>query len=149
MLQDTLSRLRRAAGLSQEQLAEQLDVTRQTISKWEGGHSTPDLEKLKALARIFGVSLDELTGQEPTEAPLQPDPLQPSVQPARSRVPGLVLSLAGLAVLLALLILSLAAPDRSAALNASSTVTLNGTGLLMLPAAGLTGVGLWLLLKKQ
>lgn len=144
MLQDTLSRLRRAAGLSQEQLAEQLDVTRQTISKWEGGHSTPDLEKLQALARIFGVSLDELTGQETPEAPAQP-----SVRPARSRVPGLVLCLAGLAALLALLILSLAAPDRSAALNASSTVTLNGTGLLMLPAAGLTGVGLWLLLKKQ
>ena len=41
--------LRRKAGLSQEQLAERLEVTRQTISKWETGRSVPDLEKLEAM----------------------------------------------------------------------------------------------------
>ena len=41
MLQENILALRRKAGLSQEQLAEQLEVTRQTISKWEGGHSVP------------------------------------------------------------------------------------------------------------
>ena len=66
MLQENIYALRRKAGLSQEQLAERLEVTRQTISKWEGGHSAPDLEKLQAMAAVFGVTLDELTG---TEAP--------------------------------------------------------------------------------
>ena len=46
-----------------------LDVTRQTVSKWERGDSTPELEKLVELSRIFGVSLDELAGIERTERP--------------------------------------------------------------------------------
>ncbi|MBQ7802184.1 MAG: helix-turn-helix transcriptional regulator [Oscillospiraceae bacterium] len=52
--------LRRQKGLSQEELANRLDVTRQTISKWEAGDSAPDMEKLAALSEEFGVSLDEL-----------------------------------------------------------------------------------------
>jgi AbrB family looped-hinge helix DNA binding protein len=47
-------------GMSQENLAARLDVTRQTISKWELGEGAPDIEKSKILADIFGVSLDDL-----------------------------------------------------------------------------------------
>ena len=50
MLQENIYTLRRKAGLSQEQLAERLEVTRQTVSKWETGRSVPDLEKLEAMA---------------------------------------------------------------------------------------------------
>ena len=57
---ERLMSLRRARGLSQEALGDMLDVTRQTVSKWERGDSTPELEKLVELSRIFGVSLDEL-----------------------------------------------------------------------------------------
>lgn len=56
----TLTRLRRAKGLSQEQLAAQMEVSRQAVGKWESGQSMPELEKLIALAELFGVSLDEL-----------------------------------------------------------------------------------------
>ena len=52
--------LRKQKGLSQEELANRINVSRQTISKWEIGDSTPDMEKLIALGDLFEVSLDEL-----------------------------------------------------------------------------------------
>ena len=55
-----LMELRRSHGLSQEQLGEKIGVTRQTISKWELGQTTPEMEKLAALSDLFGVSADEL-----------------------------------------------------------------------------------------
>ena len=55
-----LYELRKKNGLSQEELAGKLNVTRQTISKWELGESTPDMEKLVMLGDYFNISLDEL-----------------------------------------------------------------------------------------
>lgn len=55
-----LYNLRKQRGLSQEELANRLNVSRQTISKWEVGESTPDMEKLVALSDLFEISLDEL-----------------------------------------------------------------------------------------
>ncbi len=55
-----LYKLRKQSGMSQEELANRLNVSRQTISKWEVGDSTPDLEKLVAISDLFHVSLDEL-----------------------------------------------------------------------------------------
>jgi transcriptional regulator with XRE-family HTH domain len=56
--------LRTRKGLSQGDLAEALNVSRQSISKWETGSATPDLDKLLALSDLFGVSLDELVRGE-------------------------------------------------------------------------------------
>jgi len=55
-----LYELRKSKGLSQEELANNLEITRQTVSKWELGDSTPDLDKLVLLAELFEISLDEL-----------------------------------------------------------------------------------------
>ena len=55
-----LYELRKQKGLSQEELANRLNVSRQTISKWEVGESTPDMEKLAAISELFDISLDEL-----------------------------------------------------------------------------------------
>lgn len=55
-----LYELRKQKGFSQEELANRLDVTRQTVSKWELGDSTPDMDKLIALGELFEISLDEL-----------------------------------------------------------------------------------------
>lgn len=52
--------LRKKKGLSQEQLAEMLDVSRQTISKWESQQSLPELSKIIVLSDLFGVSVDQL-----------------------------------------------------------------------------------------
>ncbi len=57
---DKLILLRKKAGWSQEELAEQMNVTRQSISKWEGAQSIPDLEKIIKLSQLFGVSTDYL-----------------------------------------------------------------------------------------
>ena len=60
MFCDNLISLRKINNLSQEQLAEKLNISRQTLSKYETGESLPDIEKCSALANIFGVSVDEL-----------------------------------------------------------------------------------------
>ena len=52
--------LRKKEGLSQESLAEKLNVTRQTISNWELGQTSPDILQAKSIARIFKISLDDL-----------------------------------------------------------------------------------------
>lgn len=57
---EKLSTLRRREGLSQEQLADKLGVTRQSVSKWESGSAAPELGKLIALSELFGVSVDYL-----------------------------------------------------------------------------------------
>ena len=72
--QQTLGRriqeARKAAGLSQESLGEQLGVSRQAVSKWEADTSVPELENLIAMSRIFGVTIGALLGVEtPEEAP--------------------------------------------------------------------------------
>ena len=59
-LSETIYRLRTEHGLSQGDLAAELDVSRQSISKWETGSSVPELDKLVAMSRLFGVTLDEL-----------------------------------------------------------------------------------------
>lgn len=58
---EKLMSLRKSKGMSQENLAEKLNVTRQTISKWELDQTTPDLNKLLEISKLFEISIDELT----------------------------------------------------------------------------------------
>ena len=73
-----LYQLRKQKGFSQEELASRLNVSRQTVSKWEVGDSTPDMEKLVAISDLFDVSLDMLIMGK--EAPA------PEVAPAKSEL---------------------------------------------------------------
>jgi len=66
-----LYELRKQKGFSQEELANRLNVSRQTISKWEVGESTPDMEKLVAISDLFEVSLDELVLDKTPEEPVK------------------------------------------------------------------------------
>lgn len=61
---EKLVMLRKQNNLSQEQLAEQLNVARQTVSKWELGETTPEMDKLIKMSEIFKISLDELMKEE-------------------------------------------------------------------------------------
>ena len=63
-LGNKILQLRKKANLSQEQLAEKINVTRQTISKWELNETTPDIKQAKELSKIFKISLDELTDND-------------------------------------------------------------------------------------
>ncbi|HRX41211.1 MAG TPA: helix-turn-helix domain-containing protein [Clostridia bacterium] len=59
-----LYNLRKKHGLSQEELAERIGVSRQAVSKWERSESSPDTDNLIALAKIYGVSIDEMLNME-------------------------------------------------------------------------------------
>ena len=60
MFKDNLVELRKIHDLSQEELADKIGVSRQTLSKYETGESLPDIEKCKLIADVFGVSIDDL-----------------------------------------------------------------------------------------
>ena len=64
MFSDNLVQLRKLNGMTQEELAEKVGVTRQAIAKWESGNSIPDLERCKAIADVFGVSIDDLANYD-------------------------------------------------------------------------------------
>lgn len=61
---DNLQKLRTNSNLTQEQLAEKLFVSRVTVSKWETGRGYPNLESLKLMAKVFGVTVDDLLSTE-------------------------------------------------------------------------------------
>lgn len=61
---EKLIKLRKQHGFSQEELGYKLNVTRQTVSKWELGQTVPEMNKLISLSQIYGISLDELTNED-------------------------------------------------------------------------------------
>lgn len=151
MLSEKIYMLRRKNGLSQEQLAEKIGVSRQAISKWESGASTPGLDKLRALSECFQVTMDELTGGQGADA-LPGDAEQELVEAGpketESRA-GLCLCSAGAVGLILLGILMVARPTAAERMDASSTITLNGTGILMALFVLSMAVGVVLTLKKK
>ena len=71
---DKIIQLRKKNGWSQEELAEKMNVSRQAVSKWEAAQSTPDLEKILQLSKLFGVTTDyllkdEIEDEEFTDSP--------------------------------------------------------------------------------
>lgn len=85
-----LTQLRKAQGYSQEELAERLGISRQAVSKWERGESSPDTDNLIALARLYGCTLDALVygdteadDARPTDAA---HPEEPSAAPPAADV---------------------------------------------------------------
>lgn len=76
LLAEKIMTLRKRAGWSQEELAAQLGVSRQSVSKWEGAQSVPDMQKVVQMSRLFGVTTDYLLKEElgePEPAQSEPD----------------------------------------------------------------------------
>ena len=74
-LGENIHNLRVAHNLSQGDFADALDVSRQSVSKWENNSAVPDLEKLVKMAQLFGITLDELvSGVSPTTQPPSDEP---------------------------------------------------------------------------
>ena len=67
MLKDNLVQLRKLHSMTQEDLADAVGVTRQSVAKWESGESVPDLDKCRLLADVFEVTLDDLASYETDE----------------------------------------------------------------------------------
>ena len=73
-LAENLQQLRKERGLSQEEVAQKLYLSRQSVSKWENGGAEPGVDNLIALARLYGVTVDELVGNAPVPQEEPPSP---------------------------------------------------------------------------
>lgn len=105
---EKLQMLRKARGWSQEELAQQINVSRQALSKWESGASIADTENVIALSRLFGVSTDYLllSESETTSAPAAVSaPMKESKWPV-PRIAWLVILLVAVVGLIAMHILA-------------------------------------------
>lgn len=147
-LSEKLYALRKRSGLSQEQLAEELNVSRQAISKWESGKALPESDKLLAISRYFSVSLDELMKEEAEFSPAA----EPSPVPARGgerakQRLGLVCCFGGAAGLVAWGLMTVFLPAASDRLSASSAITLDGSALALMLCVAAIAAGAALLLK--
>ena len=72
-LEEKILFLRKQKGWSQDDLSEKIDVSRQTISKWENGQTQPGLEQLKSLANTFEITIDELVKEDDEESKVEPE----------------------------------------------------------------------------
>lgn len=151
MLSENIYALRRKNGMSQEQLAERIGVSRQAISKWEGGLSTPELDKLRALSECFQVTIDELTnGPSPiaTVENTEAESARPTGRTGENKT-GIGLCLLGAVCLILFGVLMVTQPSALQQMNESSVITLNGTGILILLSVLSMVIGIILILKRK
>ena len=114
---ERLAALRKRAGLSQGDVAERLNVSRQAVSRWETGFTVPSTDNLSHLGRLYGITLDELLSYSaalPPEKPQEEAPAQqpkaeapaPTPQPAAASAPAharaIIIALSILCLLLAI-----------------------------------------------
>lgn len=152
MLSERIYKLRRENGLSQEQLAEKIGVSRQAISKWESGTSTPELEKLLALSECFQVTLDELIQEDPADGYTcegqQPAEASNASKDTETKA-GIGLCLAGAICLILSGLMMLLSPGTAEQLNTASAITLNGSGIVLVLCVLAMIAGLVLILRKK
>ncbi len=132
-LAEKILSLRTERGMSQDDLAEKLEVSRQSVSKWETAQSTPDLDKIIKLADLFGVSVDQLVRDGERPQPPEPSPPQTVYVERRQELSplqklGVVMEASGAAL---------------------AVIGLMGVPLLIWAAAALVILGLPLLLARK
>ncbi len=151
MLSEKIYALRRKNGLSQEQLAEKIGVSRQAISKWEGGLATPELEKLKALCACFQITMDELTETLPIDIAGGAKKEDGKAAPRRTDESrsGIGLCIIGAVCLILSGIVTVICPSFAHQIMDSSVITLNGMGILIALFVLLMILGIILIFKKN
>ena len=151
MLCDTIAMLRRKQGWSQEQFAERVGVSRQTVSKWETGTSVPELEKLVAISRCFGVTVDQLLGSCSAEQETVPSKTSEATiaEACWRRILGLIL--AGTGACYSILILWLQSENALFIrhLNEMIRFEITGTGLMLVLSLLFILIGCWLIVQKK
>lgn len=151
---ERIAQFRKQAGLSQEALAERLGVSRQSVSKWETGGATPELENLLAMSELFGVSTDALLKEDapapaeetpapsadaPEDPPVEQPVEQPAPQPARRK--GLAGKIIALVLVLAVVAAGIALPLRYGGIK-EAWWALHG-GKVQYPYVLVSGMGGW------
>lgn len=150
-LSEKLYELRKKSGLSQEQLAEQLGVSRQAISKWESGKAVPESSTLISISKYFNVTLDYLMKEDSSVVPeptIGEEKNQPVTNTDRGRrIPGLVVCIGGIACLIIWGLISILLPSTSNQISESSMITIDGNGIFLIISLAAIIVGAVLLLK--
>ena len=144
-------RLVERMGYTQEQLAEQLSVSRQAISKWESGQSVPESDKLIVISNYFKVSLDYLLKEESeqetiTETPATDDSMQTNDR--TKWLLGIITCVGGILCLIVWGLLSILNPAASDQLSESSMIQIDGNGIFLILCLVAIIVGAVLLLKN-
>lgn len=152
-LSEKLYELRKKSGLSQEQLAEQLYVSRQAISKWESGKAVPESSTLISISKYFNVTLDYLMKEDSSVVPeptIREERNQPVTNTDRGRrIPGLVVCIGGIACLIIWGLISILLPSTSNQISESSMITIDGNGIFLIISLAAIIVGAVLLLKGR
>lgn len=146
MLSEKLYQLRKKSGLSQEQLAEQLNVSRQAISKWESGSAFPESEKLIIISNYFGVSVDYLLKDE-VEEDVKTANNEAGKNPKMSA--GLIVCIAGIVSMVLWGLFFIFRPETSNQMSESSMITIDGNGIFLILCVVAVIAGAGLLLKSQ
>ena len=137
--------------LSQEQLAEQLGVSRQAISKWESGKAVPETDTLISISKYFDVSLDYLMKEENSisENAVSLEVHQTEATNKREkRILGIATCIIGVVLLIAWGIVSVFMPSASEQIGTSSMITIDGNGIFLLICLVAIIAGAVLLLKS-
>ena len=146
-LSEKLYNLRRKQGLSQEALAEKLNCSRQVISKWENGTTTPDAEMLQKYSEYFCVSIDYLVKEEIDES----TSIQPAEKNSRNNkllgILGIVISLLGCASIIVVGVMSVLSSKTADKIAQSSMIVIDGTFIAMLASVLLVVFGAIILIK--
>lgn len=145
MLSEKLYKLRKNSGLSQEQLAEQLNVSRQAISKWESGTAVPESEKLITISNYFGVSVDYLLKDEEEQV----KSIDGITEENPKTIVGIIICIAGIVSMIIWGVLSFFSPEASEQISDSSMITIDGNGIFLFLCVVAIIVGASLLLKSK
>lgn len=147
-LSDKLYELRRKSGLSQEQLAEQLNVSRQAISKWESGQSVPETEKLLAISAFFDVSLDCLMKGDIEVPPAKREEYVAKAEHRKKWTVGMISCIGGIIGLLLWGMLSILLPSAAEQMRESSMIQIDGNGIFLILCVSAVVFGAVLLVKN-
>ena len=147
-LSEKLYNLRRKQGLSQEGLAEKLDCSRQVISKWENGTTTPDAEMLQKYSELFGVSIDYLV-KEDIDEPTGTEPTEKNSNKKLLGILGLVVSLLGCVSLIVFGAISVFNSEAADKIAQSSVIVIDGTFIAMLISVLFVVFGAIILIKTM
>lgn len=146
MLSEKLYQLRKKSGLSQEQLAEQLNVSRQAISKWESGSAFPESEKLIIISNYFGVSVDYLLKDEAED---EVKTSNDEIGKNPTTLAGLMTCIAGIVAMILWGLFSIFRPEASNQISESSMITIDGNGIFLILCVVAVIAGAGLLLRSQ
>jgi len=146
LLSEKLYKLRKKSGLSQEQLAEQLNVSRQAISKWESGTAVPESEKLIIISEYFKVSVDYLL-KDVDEEEQKGQENKESEKDKPRYLTGILICLAGIVALIIWGLVSIFNPAASNQISDSSMITIDGNGIFLIICVVAIIAGAGLLLK--